>query len=277
MNIAVILAGGTGTRLGGDIPKQYIEVEGKPVIGYCLDIFFSHPMVDAVQIVAEDHWMDYILRYIKNIGCATKENGDKRTEKDIDKSTEKKGNKSTQEKTAGITPDTISKWRGFSSPGLNRQLSIYNALKDCLNYASPADHVLIHDAARPLVSSACISACFEAVKSHDGVLPVLTMKDTVYFSEDKKRVSSLLRRESIFAGQAPEAFRLGKYYEANRALLPEKVRSVNGSTEPAILAGLDVLMIEGDEENFKITTAQDLERFRQKLTGQSRKNKISKP
>ncbi len=277
MNIAVILAGGTGTRLGGDIPKQYIEVEGKPVIGYCLDIFFSHPMVDAVQIVAEDHWRGYILKYIKNTGCTTKENGDKRTEKDIDKSTEKKGNQSVQEKTAGITPDTISKWRGFSSPGLNRQLSIYNALKDCLNYASPADHVLSHDAARPIVICACISACFEAVKCHDGVLPVLPMKDTVYFSEDKKRVSSLLKRESIFAGQSPEAFRLGKYDEANRALLPDKVRSVNGSTEPAILAGLDVLMIEGDEENFKITTAQDLERFRQKLTGQSRKNKTSKP
>ena len=70
MNIAVILAGGTGTRLGVDIPKQYIEVEGKPVIGYCLDIFFSHPMVDAVQIVAEDHWRNYILKYIKNTGCS---------------------------------------------------------------------------------------------------------------------------------------------------------------------------------------------------------------
>lgn len=269
MNIAVILAGGTGTRLGGDIPKQYIEIEGKPVIGYCLDIFFRHPSIDAVQIVAEECWRKYILNYINNTENTIGKNNVK--------SAGENSNKSTDEKKAGIAAAMSYKWRGFSAPGLNRQLSIYNALEDCLNYALPTDYVLIHDAARPLVSGACISACFEAVKTHDGVLPVLPMKDTVYFSEDKKRVSSLLKRESIFAGQAPEAFRLGKYYEANRALLPDRIRMVNGSTEPAILAGLDVLMIDGDEDNFKITTAQDLERFRQKLTGQSMKNGSNKP
>lgn len=231
MNIAVILAGGTGTRLGGDIPKQYIEVEGKPVIGYCLDIFFAHPSVDAVQVVADDLWWKYILEY-------------------IDTSNE-------------IPKEVRFKWKGFSAPGLNRQLSIYHALEDCMNYASPDDYVLIHDAARPLVSDACIADCFKTVKEHDGVLPVLPMKDTVYLSENGKRVSSLLKREQIFAGQAPEAFQLGKYYEANRALLPDRIQEINGATEPAILAGMDVVMTDGDEKNFKITTMTDLERFRQ--------------
>lgn len=231
MNIAVILAGGTGTRLGGDIPKQYIEVEGKPVIGYCLDIFFAHPSVDAVQVVADDLWRKYILEY-------------------IDTSNE-------------IPKEVRFKWKGFSAPGLNRQLSIYHALEDCMNYASPDDYVMIHDAARPLVSDACIADCFKTVKEHDGVLPVLPMKDTVYLSENGKRVSSLLKREQIFAGQAPEAFRLGKYYEANRALLPDRIQEINGATEPAILAGMDVVMTDGDEKNFKITTVADLERFRQ--------------
>ena len=65
MNIVIILSGGTGTRLGGDIPKQYIEIDGKPVIGYCLDTFFAHPSVEAVQIVADDAWREYILNYIR--------------------------------------------------------------------------------------------------------------------------------------------------------------------------------------------------------------------
>lgn len=231
MNIAVILAGGTGTRLGGDIPKQYIEVEGKPVIGYCLDTFFAHPSVDAIQVVADVSWRDFILDYIKN--------------------------------SEEVPKEMLFKWKGFSAPGLNRQLSIYHALEDCMNYASVDDHVLIHDAARPLVSNACIEACFEEVQRHDGVLPVLPMKDTVYLSEDGERISSLLKREQIFAGQAPEAFRLGKYYEANRALLPDRIKEINGATEPAILAGLDVVMTEGDERNYKITTMADLGRFRQ--------------
>lgn len=231
MNIAVILAGGTGTRLGGDIPKQYIEVAGKPVIGYCLDIFFAHASVDAVQIVADISWRECILNYMK-----------------------------ASDEIAGVM---FFKWKGFSAPGLNRQLSIYHALEDCMSYASPDDHVMIHDAARPLVSDACIADCFRVVEKHDGVLPVLPMKDTVYLSENGKRVSSLLKREQIFAGQAPEAFRLGKYYEANRALLPDRIQEINGATEPAILAGMDVVMTDGDEKNFKITTMADLERFRQ--------------
>ena len=89
------------------------------------------------------------------------------------------------------------------------------------------------------------------------------MKDTAYLSEDGRAVSSLLDRRKVFAGQAPEVFLFGRYYEANRALLPEKILEINGSTEPAVMAGMDIAMIPGDERNFKITTAIDLERFRE--------------
>ncbi len=91
------------------------------------------------------------------------------------------------------------------------------------------------------------------------------MKDTVYFSEEGKKIDSLLNRSQIFAGQAPEVFRLGRYYEANQVLLLEKILTINGSTEPTILAGMDVVMIAGDEGNFKITTKADLERFQSML------------
>lgn len=222
MNVALVLAGGTGTRLGEDIPKQYINVKGKPIIAYVLELFMQHPSVDAIQVVADVQWRDVIDRYVVN----------------------------------------SDKFRGYSNPGETRQFSIWNALVDIKTYAKEDDLVIIHDAARPNLSGDFLQRCIDAAKNHDGVMPVLPMKDTVYFSEDGRQVSSLLDRSRIFAGQAPELFRFDKYYAANDALLPERIRMVNGSTEPAVLAGMDIALADGEEMNFKITTQQDLQRFR---------------
>ena len=93
------------------------------------------------------------------------------------------------------------------------------------------------------------------------------MKDTVYYSRDGYTVGKLLDRKTIYAGQAPEVFLLGKYYEANRRLLPDRILRINGSTEPAIMARMDIAMIPGDEGNFKITTRADLERFTKIIQG----------
>ena len=221
MNIAIVLSGGTGTRLGSDIPKQYIKVKGKTIISYCLEVLESCEQIDAIQIVAEESWYEVILE------------------------------------------SNMNKFKGFSKPGENRQLSIFSALEDIKEYASREDVVIIHDAARPCVSEKMFIDLIEACVEHDGALPVLPMKDTVYLSEDGKSITSLLNRSQIFAGQAPEAFLFGKYYKANERLLSDDILKINGSTEPAIMAGMDIAMIPGDEKNFKITTIQDLERFQQ--------------
>lgn len=235
MNIALILSGGTGSRIASDVPKQYIEVEGKPIIFYAMECLAKHPMIDAVQIVADRMWHELILKNMEDL----------------------------QKKNAAV--NLTAKWKGFSEPGANRQLSIWNGLQDIRKYAADSDQVLIHDAARPLLSGQLVTASLTAAQDHDGVLPVLPMKDTVYFSEDGIKVDSLLKRSSIYAGQAPEVFRLGCYYEANARLLPDAILKINGSTEPAIMAGLDIAMIPGEEKNFKITTRADLERFEEIL------------
>lgn len=238
MVTALLLSGGTGTRMGVGTPKQYIKVNGRPIIDYCLQTLLEHEGIDAVQIVADEMWQENILACVEH-----QQNGE----------------------AAGAAAETGSrggKFRGFSAPGKTRQLSIWNGLTDIRKYAEDSDCVLIHDAARPLVSAQQITDCLEAVKAgHDGALPVLPMKDTVYYSEDGAAVTSLLERSRIFAGQAPELFVLGKYYEANQALFPEQILRINGSTEPAVMAGMDIAMIPGDEGNFKITTKADLERF----------------
>lgn len=226
MNIALILAGGCGSRFGGEIPKQYIKVAGKPVIAYCLKTFGEHEEIDGIQIVADEEWRPFIQE------CATVEG--------------------------------CGKLRGFSIPGKNRQLSIWNGLKDILQYGCEEDVVIVHDAARPLVSARIISDCMKTCKEHDGALTTIPVKDTVYYGRDGK-IESLLERERLMAGQAPEAFRVGPYYRANEMLLPDKILQINGSTEPAVLAGLNIGCVAGEERNFKVTTREDLERLEQIL------------
>ncbi len=233
MTAALILSGGSGVRLGADIPKQYIEVNDRPVISYCIERLSCHEEIHAIQIVAANEWQEAIGGWLEIY-------------------------------------DINRKFRGFSLPGENRQLSICHGLADIREYADDSDIVLIHDAARPLLSERMITECVRAMEGHDGVMPVLPMKDTVYRSTDGKTVSELLERTQIYAGQAPEAFRIGLYYEANQRLCPDKIRQINGSTEPAVMAGMDVAMIPGDEGNMKITTKSDLERFRRLAAEQVR-------
>ncbi len=234
MVTALILSGGTGTRLGANIPKQYIEVNNQPIISYCFETLAVSRYIDAIWIVADERWQEYIEQKVKSY-------------------------------------DIYDRFRGFSRPGANRQLSIFNGLSDIRNGldklgVTPTERgsVLVHDAARPLLSEELIARCVEGAKEHDGAMPVLPMKDTVYLSNDGVSVSELLDRSRLFAGQAPELFDIEKYYAANVKLLPDKILSINGSTEPAVMAGMDIAMVSGDENNFKITTMADLERFKQK-------------
>lgn len=225
MNIALVLAGGTGTRLGMDIPKQYIKINGRMIVDYCLETLEHSLEVDAVWIVADKMWQQNIKK--------------------------------------------VNKFKGFASPGMNRQLSIYNGLKAIEASLEVEEleqvNVIIHDAARPLLTEKLISECVKAIEGHDGVLPVLPMKDTVYFSEDGENVTSLIDRGKVYAGQAPELFKLMPYIKANEVLLPDKILLINGSTEPAVMAGMDIVMIPGDENNYKITTMADMKKFKASL------------
>ena len=200
------------------------------MITYALSALCSSNEIDEVIIVADESWRREIIDDINKV-MANKESGD-------------------------------DKIRGFAEPGATRQGSILNGMEAIgIDTIDDADTVLIHDAARPNLTREMLHKCYEALPGHDGVMPTLPMKDTVYISEDGKSITSLIDRSTVFAGQAPELFNFKKYYEANVVLLPDKINTINGATEPAIMANMDVVMIPGDENNIKVTTDVDMSKF----------------
>ena len=223
-HIAIILSGGVGSRMGLDIPKQYMEVAGKPVIGYCLETFVNDQMTDVIVIGVAEEWKQFVIEQVKKLSPRQQ--------------------------------------IYYSKPGETRQYSIFNALLVCEENGFLSDDiVVIHDAARPLVSTNLIHRCYEVCADADGVLPVIPVKDTVYYSEDGKSIMSLMNRNHLWAGQAPEAFRLGKYLKAHKEMRKEELLQINGSTELAYKSGLKCQLVEGDPMNFKITTPEDLSNF----------------
>ena len=235
MNIAIILSGGVGSRLNKDRPKQYIKVGGRPVIGYCVETFCNDPRIEEVVICLADEWRDFVQEALKDV--------------------------------------LASKPVLYSAPGRTRQFTIYNALEK-LKAAGAADddRVIIHDAARPLVTQELIDACLDENRHCDGVLPVIPVKDTIYMSHDGSHIDALLERNKLFAGQAPESFIFGKYLQAHRDMPEERLEKINGSTEIAQMAGMNIHLIEGDCMNMKITTPEDLSTFTTLIQEKSNNN-----
>lgn len=228
MDTAILLSGGVGTRAGLKIPKQYIEINGRMIISYPLQTILSCGEISRIQIVAAEQWRGRIRAEMERFA--------------------RKG---------FATP------YDFSDPGETRQLSVYHALLDLKEILAEDDYVLVHDAARPFMSQELLRATLAAAERHDGAIPVLPATDTMYRSTDGKTLAGCIPRAQIYAGQAPEAFRFGPYLKANEALLPDRIREINGSTEPALLAGLDIAILPGEPSNFKVTVAEDMDRVRQ--------------
>ena len=229
-NTAIILAGGTGTRMGLDCPKQFLMVQDKPIISYCFDIFQKHSQIDKIVVVVSEQWQSFVEEYAAKYG--------------------------------------VDKICGYAPAGKTRQHSIYNGLKCIAENAEGTDIVIVHDAARPLVSDEIISDCIKGATDYDGAMPVITVKDTVYQSADGSKIDCLLKRSELFAGQAPESFKFKKYYQIHNEVSDEEIGATAGSSEIAYRHGMEIRMVNGSERNLKITTIEDLETFETILKGE---------
>ena len=228
MVTALVLSGGVGARMGADIPKQYMDVAGKPVILYTLEKLERQQQIDAFIVVAERTWQPRLTAWMEEAG--------------------------------------IRKCAGYAEPGASRQGSVFHGLQRMQSQGAREDDiVLVHDAVRPCVSGQILKSCVDALENADGAMPVLPVKDTVYTSGDGTWIGGLLDRDKLFAGQAPESFRFGKYYAAHLAVGEKALDGFRGSSEIAHLAGMRIRLLPGDSGNYKITTPEDLERFRAQM------------
>lgn len=222
MNGAVVLSGGTGSRMGTGIPKQYQMIAGKPVLVHTMEQFQRCGGIECVAVVAAEAWQRQILRW-KDEFC-------------------------------------LSKLRVTAPAGETRQRSILNGLRALRPFLTgERDGVVIQDAARPLTSTDLIVCLLQGLQTAPCVLPVLPVTDTTYTSQDGQWVEGLLDRSTLYAGQAPEAFRYQDYLRLYEETPPEELGRMSGSCQLPYSRGRKVKMIPGEGENIKITYQSDLE------------------
>jgi 2-C-methyl-D-erythritol 4-phosphate cytidylyltransferase len=220
MKVGIILAGGSSGRLSElKVPKQFVEVGGVPLIMYCLQMFERCANIDALAIVAMEPWQEQIRKWLEKYG--------------------------------------IGKFKMFVLPGRTRQHSIYNGML-AVQSLQP-EHVIIHDAARPLVTELDIRSCINESEGYDGATPAIPLTETIYQSEDGATITDLLNRDKLLAGQTPECYDYAKYLKAHKTLCNTELVNIRGSSEVAAKAGMKIHLYKGNPQNFKVTTIVDFE------------------
>ncbi|MCT8974169.1 bifunctional 2-C-methyl-D-erythritol 4-phosphate cytidylyltransferase/2-C-methyl-D-erythritol 2,4-cyclodiphosphate synthase [Microbaculum marinisediminis] len=215
--IAVIVAGGTGTRASvgdGPEPKQFRLIGGRSVVARAVAALLDHPRVDAVQVVVREGWQDRLATEIS----------------DRD----------------GLLPAVPG--------GATRQASVRAGLEAIAGHAP--DRVLIHDAARPFVSSAVIDRVLDGLDGPPGAIPALPVADTLKRAESKGTISATVDRDGLFAAQTPQGFRFPEILKAHRRAATID-RDFTDDAAIAEWAGIPVTLVAGDPANRKLTTPED--------------------
>ena len=223
---AVILAGGSGKRMGLKIPKQYMELGGKPVLFYSLNAFSEAEFIDEIVIVADEEHMEDVQSGIVDLYGFHKV------------STVVKGGKERYHSVA----------RGLEA--LSRD----------------TDYVFIHDGARPFVSSYTIERCLHYVKKHRAAVAAVKSKDTVKIADDDSMIVSTPDRSRVWQVQTPQTFEYLLIRDAYRRLIDDEDRlkaagiSVTDDTMIAkMYADIDARLVESSYNNIKLTTPEDME------------------
>lgn len=224
MNIALIIAGGSGQRMGQDIPKQFINVQDKPVIIYTLEAFQKHPNIDAIQVVCLDGWHDILRAYAKQFN--------------------------------------ITKLVGIVSGGKNGQESIKNGIFALSERFNDSDIVLIHDAIRPFVSQEIISDCISKCLLYGSAIAAIPCAEAMLETNDKIVSYSVYDRDKLMRTQTPQAFPLGKLLWAHSEAAKRGITNSVASCTLMIELGETVYFSAGSEKNIKLTTTDDIEIFK---------------
>jgi len=221
-NIAVIFAGGVGVRMHhNDLPKQFIEINGKPIIIHTLDHFDLHPEIDAIVIACVKEWMDYLQELIQK--------------------------------------HHINKVRKIVPGGSCSQLSIYEGLLAAEEIAEEGSIVLIHDGVRPLINAKLISDNLVSVKAHGSAITSSKATETfLLVDENSNEIVSIPSRNRSSVAKAPQSFYLADILKAHRRALSEEKTDFIDCCSMMQYYHYPLYLVDGPHENIKITTIDDL-------------------
>lgn len=226
MNIALIIAGGSGSRMGQDIPKQFINVYDKPVIVYTLESFQKHPEIDAIEVVCIDGWHDVLRAYAKQFG--------------------------------------IEKLKWVVSNGNTAQESIRNGLLGLKGQCKEADIIIIHDGIRPMVDEFVLSDIIIKCKKYGNAVTALPYNEQIFVADDEVSTTKYIPRESLRRVSTPQGYTYGKLTWAYEKAFAEQIGIQGGTYANTLMVELGerLYFAAGSEKNIKLTTKDDLELFK---------------
>lgn len=227
MVYGVILASGVGKRMGLDIPKQYVEIEGKPIIVYTIRSMLQTDKIDWIYIAVSAMYVNYMEDTLDHYF----------EQKEIEKIRIVEGGKERIDTINNVTKEIVT-----SRP------------------VEENDVVIFHDAVRPFVTKRILEDSIEGVMKYGATVAGLPAVDTMLYSEDGNRVDDIPLRSTIFHGQAPDSFRLKYFLELAENLTEEQKGSLTGTSQFCTYNKRPIYLIKGDPLNFKITTLDDLTR-----------------
>jgi len=226
MNVALIIAGGSGNRMKSDVPKQFVHVYGKPIIIYTLEAFQEHPEVDAIEVVCLDGWQDNLESYAKKYN--------------------------------------ISKLKWVVSGGDTGQESIRNGVFGLEEVCKNDDIVIVHDGVRPIVDRGVLSDVIVTCKKYGNAASSLPYNEQIFKAFDDISTCEYIPRETLRRVVTPQAYQFGKLLWAYKKAFREGI-GISGSSYTNTMMvdlGEKIYFAAGSDKNIKLTTKDDIETFK---------------
>lgn len=224
MNIALLTAAGSGTRMGQDVPKQFMPINNKPVVIYTMEAFQAHPDIDAILVVTLPAWIEALRAYAVQYN--------------------------------------ITKLRWIVSGGETNQESIFKGLKELEQHCEPDDAIMIHDGNRCRVSEEIITDSLATFHKYGSAVAAIPCVEAVFFSQDRQTAASFIPREQIMRTQTPHTYSLGKLLWAHGEAQKRQIKNTTATCTLMSKLGEKVFFSKGSEENLKLTTTEDVRLFR---------------
>lgn len=228
MNIAIIIAGGSGSRMGQSIPKQFITIHDKPVLIYTLEGFQRHPLVDAIEVVCIDGWQEVVWAYARQYG--------------------------------------IDKLKWIVTGGKSGQESIRNGVFNLEGKCSNDDIIIIHDGIRPLVDEFVLTDVIEMASEKGNAVTSMPYNEQIFIvnENDPSTTRQYIPRETLRRVATPQAYRFDKLDWAYHKAFEKEIGIYGSSYTNTMMVELGETLhfAAGSDKNIKLTTQDDLELFK---------------